>query len=128
MTTELHRDTVFLLGNIVALANVVERVKFHHQMVHAAAWPLGNGEAMMASVGVHEIQRDRRPHEVGDPEAQQVPIECEGRVDVGHHQHGMSHALRPSTKTPYIPPRAEWFIGDLTTVERLHTVASRIAE
>jgi hypothetical protein len=40
----------------------------------------------------------------------------------------MSHALCPSTETPYIPPRAEWFIGDLTTVERLHTVSSRIAE
>ena len=46
----------------------------------------------------------------------------------GHHQHGMSHALRPSTETPYMPCRAEWFIGDLTTVERLHTVTSRIAE
>ena len=40
----------------------------------------------------------------------------------------MSHALRPSTETPYMPCRAEWFIGDLTTVERLHTVAGRIAE
>jgi hypothetical protein len=27
-----------------------------------------------------------------------------------------------------MPCRAEWFIGDLTTVERLHTVAGRIAE
>src|SRR6516225_9902458 len=128
MPTELHRHTVYLLGNIVALANIVERVKFHHQMVHAAAWPLGNGEAMMAGVDVHEIQRHRRPHEVSDPETQQVPIECKGRVDFGHHQHGMSHALRPSTETPYMPCRAEWFIGDLTTVERLHTVAGRIAE
>ena len=82
----------------------------------------------MAGVDVHEIQRHRRAHEVSDPEAQQVPIECKGRVDVGHHQHGMSHALRPSTETPYMPCRAEWFIGDLTTVERLHTVAGRIAE
>src|SRR6516162_3020472 len=96
MPTELHRDTVFPLGNIVALANIVERVKFHHQMVHAAAWALSNGEAMMAGVDVHEIQRHRRPHEVSDPETQQVPIECKGRVDFGHHHHGMSHALRPS--------------------------------
>jgi hypothetical protein len=83
---------------------------------------------MMASVDVHEIQRHRRPHEVSDPEAQQVPIECKGRVDFGHNHHGMSHALRPSTETPYMPCRAEWFIGDLTTVERLHTVAGRIVE
>src|SRR5262245_4844309 len=40
----------------------------------------------------------------------------------------MSHALCPSTETSYMPCRAEWFIGDLPTVERLHTVASRIAE
>ena|SRR5215467_8386842 len=27
-----------------------------------------------------------------------------------------------------MPCRAEWFIGDLTTVERLHTAAGRIVE
>src|SRR5262245_47726419 len=83
---------------------------------------------MLWGPDVGEMQRPRRAHEVSDPEAQQVPLEWEGRVDFGHHQHGMSHALRPSTKTPYMPCRAEWFIGDLTTVERLHTVAGRIAE
>src|SRR5215472_8451919 len=114
MPTELHRDTVFPLGNIVALANIVERVKFHHQMVHAPAWPLGNGEAMMAGVAVHAIHRHRRPHEVSDPEAQQVPEEWEGPVYFGHDQHGMSHALRPSTESHYMPCRPEWFIGDLT--------------
>src|SRR5690348_1799663 len=40
----------------------------------------------------------------------------------------MSHALRPSTKASYVPCRTEWFIGDLTTVERLHTVTGRVAE
>ena len=46
MPTEFRRDAVFPLGNIVALANIFERVKFHHQMVHAVACPLGDGEAM----------------------------------------------------------------------------------
>src|SRR5262249_61595300 len=122
MPSELPRYPVFPVGNIVALANIVERVKFHHQMVHAAAWSLGNGEAMMAGVDAHEIQRHRRPHEVSDPEAQQVPIECKGRVDFWHYQHGMSHALRPITKTPYMSCRTGWFIGDLTNMETLHTV------
>src|SRR5215472_14554866 len=67
-------------------------------------------------------------HEVGYPEAQQVPIECKGRVDFRHYQHGMSHALRPSTKARYMPCRAERFIGDLTTVERLYTITGRVAE
>src|SRR5690242_5692070 len=40
----------------------------------------------------------------------------------------MSHALRPSTKASYVPCRTEWFIGDLTTVKRLHTVTGRVAE
>jgi hypothetical protein len=129
MSPELHGDTIFfLLGNIVALANIIERVKFHHQMVHAVARPLGNGEAVMASVDVHEIQRDRRPHEVSDLETQQVPIECKSRVNVGHDEHSMPNALRASTETAYVPPWAEWFIGDLTTVESLHTVAGWIAE
>src|SRR5215471_14552199 len=122
MPTELRHDTIFLLGDIVTLANIVERVKFHHQMVHEVAWPLGNGEAVMSCVDVHEIQRHRRAHEVGNLEAQQVPIEHKGRVDIGHHQHGMSHALRASAETANMPSWAEWFIGDLTTVERLHTV------
>ena len=128
MPAELHRDTVFPLGNIIALANVVERIKLHHQMMHAAAPTLSDGEAMMARVDVHEIQGHRRPHEISDPEAQQVPIEREGRFDVGHHQHGMAHALRPSTETRNIPPRTKRFIGDLTTVERLHAVVGRVPE
>ena len=68
MPTELHLDTVFLLGNIVALANVVERVKFHHKMVHAAARPLSYSEAVMAGVDVHEIERHRRAYEVSHAE------------------------------------------------------------
>src|SRR5215470_11809295 len=128
MPAELHHDTVFLLRDIVTLANIVERVKFHHQMVHAAAWPLSNGQAVVSAVDVHKIQRHRGAHEVGYPEAQQVPIECKGRVDFRHYQHGMSHALRPGTEASYMPCRPERFIGDLTTVKRLHTITSRIAE
>ena len=91
-------------------------------------WPLGNGEAVVSAVDVHEVQGHWRTHEVGYPEAQQVPIECKGRVDFRHYQHGMSHALRPGTKATYMPCRAEWFIGDLTTVKRLYTVTGRVAE
>src|SRR6516165_5664217 len=120
---ELHRYTVFALSKIVTLADIVERVEFHHEMVHAAARSLRNSEAMMAGVDVHEIERHRRTHEVSDPKAQQVPIEFEGRIDVGHHQHRMPHALRPGTETPDMPCGAEWFIGDLGTVERLNAVA-----
>src|SRR5580704_10664559 len=83
---------------------------------------------MMASVDVHEIQRDRRPHEVSDLEAQQVPIECKSCINVGHHQHSVSNALRTSTETADMPPWPEWFIGDLTTVESLHAAARWIAE
>src|SRR5262249_43112896 len=118
MPTELHRDTVFLLRDIVTLANIVERVKFHHEMVHAVARPLGNGEAVVSAVNVHEIQRHRRAHEVGYLEAQQVSIKFKGRVDFRHYQHGMSHALRPGTEASYMPCRAERLIGDLTTVKR----------
>src|SRR6516225_9715119 len=71
MPTELHRDTVFLLRNIVTLANIVERIKLHHQMVHAIARPLRNGETVVSAVDVHEIQRHRRTHEIRNPEAQQ---------------------------------------------------------
>src|SRR5262245_6132388 len=40
----------------------------------------------------------------------------------------MSQALRPGTETPDMPCRAKWLIGDLTTMERLNTVARGIAE
>src|SRR6516165_8903023 len=40
----------------------------------------------------------------------------------------MSHALRPGTEAANMPSWAERFIGDLTTVKRLHTVAGRIVE
>src|SRR6516225_9546385 len=128
MPTELHRHTVFPLGNIVTLANIVERVKFHHEMVHTAARSLSNSEAMMAGVDVHEIERHWRAHEVSDPKAQQVPIKFKGRIDVGHHQHCMSHALRAGTETRDMPCRSEWFIGDLSTVECLNAVARGVTE
>src|SRR6201987_4677159 len=111
MSTELRHDTIFLLGDIVTLANIVERVKFHHQMVHAVAWPLGNGQAVVSAVDVHEIQRHRRAHEVSYLEAQQVPIKFKGRVDLRHYQHGMPHALRPGAEASYMSCRAERFIG-----------------
>src|SRR5215471_2909446 len=128
MPAELHHDTVFLLRDIVTLANIVERVKLHHQMVHAVAWALGNGEAVVSAVDVHEVQRHRRTHEICNPKAQQVPIECKGRVDFRHYKHGMSHALRPRSEASYMPRWPEWFVGDLTTVKRLHTVTGRVAE
>src|SRR5215831_885536 len=40
----------------------------------------------------------------------------------------MSHSLRPGTEASYMPRRAERFIGDLSTVKRLHTVTGRVAE
>jgi hypothetical protein len=86
--TKFHRDAVFPLGNIVTLANIVERVKFHHQMVHTTAWPLGKGKTVMAGIDMHEINRHRRTHEVSDLEAQEIPIECKGHVDLRHEQHG----------------------------------------
>src|SRR5262249_12265140 len=97
-------------------------------MVHAVAWPLRNGQAVVSAVDVHEIQRHRRAHEVGYLEAQQVPIKCTGRVDFRYYQNGMSHALRSGAEAAYMPSRAERFIGDLTTVKRLHTVTGRVAE
>src|SRR6516165_7463685 len=117
MPAELHHDTVFLLRDIVTLANIVERVKFHHQMVHAVAWPLSNGQAVVSAVDVHEVQRHGRAHEVGYPEAQQVPIECKGRVDFRHYQ-----------QASYMPCLPVFFIGAPTTEKRLHTITSRIAE
>jgi len=40
----------------------------------------------------------------------------------------MSYALRASTEASYMARRAEGFIGDLTTVERLHTVTGWVVE
>ena len=128
MPAEFDRDAVFALGHIIALANIVERVKFHHQMVHPGARPLSESETVMAWVHVHEVDRDRRPNEVADLEAQKVLIECQGSVDVGHHEHGMSHALCPGAKTSGRSLAAERFAGDFGAVECLHTVARGIAE
>src|ERR1700733_14745180 len=107
MPAEFNRHPIFALGDIIALANVVDRVKFHHQMVHPGTRPLSKGETVMAWVDVHEVDRDRRPDEVADAEAQKVLIECQGSVDIRHHEHGMSHALGPGTKTSGRSPSAE---------------------
>ena len=106
MPAEFDRDAVFALGHIIALANIVKRVKFHHQMVHPGARPLSESETVMAWVHVHEVDRDRRPNEVAHLEAQKVLIECQGSVDVRHHEHGMAHACAPVRKPPVVrPPR-----------------------
>src|SRR5262249_60803773 len=103
MPAELHHDTVFLLRDIVALANIVERVKFHHQMVHAVAWPLSNGQAMVSAVDVHEIQRHRRAPEVGYPEAPQGPVEMKGCVDLRALHTRKFPAPPPGAATAPIP-------------------------
>jgi hypothetical protein len=81
------------------------------------AWQRCAGGAMRPVKG-------RRPASSLSPDV----IERKRPVDFWHHQHGMSYALRPGTEASYVPRRAKWFIGDLTTVEHLHTVTRRVAE
>jgi hypothetical protein len=76
MPAELHHDTVFLLRDIVTLANIVERVKFHHQMVHAVAWPLSNGQAMMSeSLGEPPTPDAPPPPPMPAPEPNHAPLQ-----------------------------------------------------
>jgi hypothetical protein len=100
MPPQLHRNPVVPLRQVVALAHIVQRVELHHQVVHPGARSARDGQAVVPAIDVHEIQRHRRPHEVGDLESQQVAIEGQRPVDVGHHQHRMAQAMRPGPEAP----------------------------
>src|SRR5262245_13528561 len=60
---------------VVALADVVERIQFDHQVMHSIYRCLNECKAMMARINVQKIGAHRSPCVVADAEAKQVTVE-----------------------------------------------------
>src|SRR5450432_4773724 len=100
MSAERNADTFFLAqGDVIALADIVERKQLHHQMMHAVLAGLDQSEAVMPRVDVKEVGAKRPLHVVGKRKAEQVDIERHHRVDVLDRQHRVAEAERTGTET-----------------------------
>src|SRR5260221_11009614 len=115
MSSELHRDTVRrALGDVVALANIIEGIQLNHQVVHEPLWSRDQRQAVMASIDVHEICADRSADEVANPETKEVAVKTQRRVDIGNHQENVAHAHRAGAKAGNVARRPELRVSDLS--------------
>ena len=80
------------LDQVVASADVVDVAQLDHEVVQRRDADLEEGQAVMTGVGVEERRLERRHHVVGEPEAQHVGVEADGRLQLRHHQH---HVAQP---------------------------------
>ena len=73
-------------GQIISLSDIVERIEFHHQVVHAIHRRLDQGNAVVARIDMQETGVDRGARVVADAEAKQVTVERKGRGHVLHQR------------------------------------------
>src|SRR5882757_2015950 len=129
MTAERDIDAVLLAErDVIALADVVERKQFDHQMMHAVAAGLDQSETVMPRIDVEEIGAKRLLHVVAELKAEYVDIERHHRIDVFHRQHRVSKAERAGAKTGNRTARTERRVVDLGAVKCLEAIARGIAK
>src|ERR1700691_1372586 len=127
MTAERDADTFGLAqGDIIGLADIVERKQLHHQMMHAVAAGLDQSEAVMPCVDVKEAGAKRFLHVVAEPEAEQIDVERHHRIDIFNRQHGMAEAERTGAESRYRTAGAKRRLVDLSTIKCLEAIAAGI--
>src|SRR5450755_3104686 len=120
MSAERNADTFFLAqGDVIALADIVERKQLHHQMMHAVLAGLDQSEAVMPRVDVKEVGAKRPLHVVGKRKAEQVDIERHHRVDVLDRQHRVAEAERTGAEAGNRTAGTERGVVDLGAVKCL---------
>src|SRR6516165_4121107 len=126
MPAERDADAILAQGNVVGLADVIEREQFHHQMMHAALAGLDQRKAVMARIDVEEIGAERLFDVVGKAEAEQIDIERHHGFDVFDHQHRMAEPERSGPESRYRTSRAKWRLVGLGAMKALQAVAGGI--
>ena len=129
MAAERDADAIRLTqGDIIGLADIVERKQFDHQMMHAVAAGLDQSEAVMPRVDVKEVGTKRFLHVVAEPKAEQVDVERHHRVDVLDRQHGVAQSERPGAEAGNRTAGAKRRIVNLGAVKRLQPIARRVVK
>jgi hypothetical protein len=86
------------LGEVVALAHIVQAAQLHHEVVQPLPPGADHGEAVVPAVEVEEVELVGRETVVADAKAQQVAVEGQQRLHVLDVQHGVAHAERPGAE------------------------------
>ena len=115
-------------GDVIGLADIVEREQFHHQMMHAVLAGLDQRQRVMPRVDVKEIGAKRFQDIVGKPEAEHVDIERHHRIDIFDRQHGMAEPERTGAETGNRTAGEERRVVDLGAIKCLQPIAGGIAK
>src|SRR5215813_8616941 len=113
---------------VVALADVVKRIQFDHQVMHSIYRCLNECKAMMARINVQKIGAHRSPRVVADAEAKQVTVECQCCRYVLHKHQDVPHAEWTSSEARNHAARAERRLSHFRSVKGFQPIARRIIE
>src|SRR5262249_20226265 len=109
---------------VVALADVVKRIQFDHQVMHSIYRCLNECKAMMARINVQKIGAHRRPRGGAGAEAKQVTVECQRCRYVLHKHQDVPHAEWTSSEARNHSARAERRVSHFRSVK----ASSRLPE
>src|ERR1700730_14435132 len=122
-------DAVLLAERDVrALADVVEREQFDHQMMHAVAAGLDQRQTVMPRVDVQKEGLEWRKDVIGQLEAEHIGVERHHGIDLPDRQHRVAQSERAGAKARDRAPRLERADIDVRAVKRLEPIAGRIVE
>ena len=129
MTAERGADASLLAERkIIALPDIVEAEKLHHQVMGGVAPGFNERNRVMAGIGVEEIGVEGPQHVVGQLKPEHVTIERQRVIDVLDVQHRMAHAERPGTEARERAPGLERLACRFGAMEDFKPIAERIGE
>ena len=99
MAAERDADTALLqLGEVIGLADIIERIELDHQVVKAVDAGLDRGEAVMAAVEMKEERLERALRVVAEAEAEQVDVKGQHRVERSDGENDVTEPKRSGAK------------------------------
>src|SRR5262249_22497759 len=113
---------------VVALADIVEAVEFHHHVVDHVDSAFDEGDAVVARIDVEEVGRERPRPVIAELELEHLLIELHHIGDALEMHHHMAHAERAGAEARYVAAGLERIARGLGAVEDFQPVAGWVVE
>src|SRR5262249_30218339 len=98
--SERRRNPALLaLREVVGLADVVQHVELHHQMMDVALSGLDHRETVMTRVEMEEVRLERPQREITEVKPKRLRVERQQSTDAVDVQHDVPHAERAGAES-----------------------------